>query len=226
MKSKDSAKRWVVALLAVIAIVEVAGFAVSLTAASDSNLPSSFSASFPSNPVNERMAKVLERIEQLLDSGSGTQLGTPSKNTGERMAVSSSEDSATPQTLAELVRSLDSLRSSIEQESLTTQEMIRSGSAFGGESMLKLRDQKTDPSWIALEELEQSWHANPEAANRSQYFLTPQDLLKRYGPPTAIYRPQGGLNFYYRKHPKGESGPAWSFRVQDGIVVGFLVDYE
>ena len=51
-------------------------------------------------------------------------------------------------------------------------------------------------------------------------------LVERYGAPHSIYRPAGSLLFVYRRHEEGGAGPAWYFRIQDGIVVEFWVEDE
>ena len=229
MNSNDKAMRWGIALLLMIACLQVVELATSPRWQGGSFAGSAVSpgsAGHPQGSFDERAVLALERIEQLLASSSGSRLQSPKLRSDLRAAESGSSERESPDSFTQLARSLDALRESFERETTATQEVLRSSPVFGEEALRVLRDEKLDPDWRALEELEQSWIANPEQANRSQYFLTPQDLLKLYGPPTNIYRPQGGLNFYSRQHPKGDSGPAWSFRIQEGFVVGFWLEYE
>jgi hypothetical protein len=78
-----------------------------------------------------------------------------------------------------------------------------------------------------LASLERDWRFDRTRASRSQYFQTARDLLRTYGPPSAIYRPQrGGLQFVYRAHAEGDAGTAWYFQVQEGYVVEFFIEDE
>jgi len=130
-----------------------------------------------------------------------------------------------PTTLDGLVQSLDALRGTLELESRRTHELLRAApTALGGESLLKTRERRAETDWPALLRLEQSWRTDPVAADRSQYFQTARDLLETYGPPSAIYRPEGGLLFHYRRSPDQGGGPEWYFRLQDGFVVEFFVE--
>jgi hypothetical protein len=164
-----------------------------------------------------RTAEALERLERLLSRG----LDARPSSTDARREVAAGPE---PQSLEGLIASLDALRASIETESRRTQELIRSAPAFGGESLSELRQRRTVTDWTTLEGLEQSWRADPDLASRSQYLQTARDLLESYGPPTAIYRPKGGMLFHYRRHAEGAAGPSWYFRLQDGLVVEFFVE--
>lgn len=125
-----------------------------------------------------------------------------------------------------LVASLDALRRSIEEDSMHTQEMLSRSPAGEGESLVTTRRRNTVTLWAELEALEQTWRVDEAAASRSQYFQTMKDLLQAYGPPTEIFRPKGGILFYYRNHPPGTPGPAWYFRLQDDMVVEFFLEDE
>ena len=167
--------------------------------------------------VQHRTAAALERLEDRLAT-------VPVAANGPRREVAGGAPA--PESLEDLVRSLDALRTTIERESGETQDLIRSAPAFGGESLVALRDRRAAPDWAELTDLEQAWREDEEAADRSQYLLTPRDLVDRYGPPSAIYRPQGGMLFCYRQHAQGEAGPAWYYRIQDGYVVEFFLEDE
>lgn len=164
----------------------------------------------------ERTALALERLEAVL----ADRLDTPPPPGSARSAVSSGP---APESFDELIVSLDALRTTFEAESRRTQELIRTAPAFGGESLQEVLQRSSGPNWISLEELEKSWRADKSQANQSQYFQTSRDLLVAYGPPTAIHRPTGGLLYAYRRHAEGGAGPAWFFRMQDGIVVEFFL---
>ena len=170
-----------------------------------------------------RRAETLERIETELaireprSEPASSVVATPTS-----IAVAAPlTEQVVPESLAELVRSLDALRASFERESAATQEVLRDSTRSGEESMVEMRQRKTEPDWYALELLESSYRADAEATNRSQHFLTPKDLLRIYGPPTAIYRPSGGINFSYKRTDPGS--PTLSFVIQDGFVVRFFV---
>ncbi|MEM7307460.1 MAG: hypothetical protein AAF682_12355 [Planctomycetota bacterium] len=168
-------------------------------------------------------AEVLARLEALL----GERLNAPTPSlAGEREPVGAP---APAPDLDELVRSLDELRATLAQlaaESTRTQELLRTASAFGGDDLHRMSSERVGPDWAALELLGERWNGDPDEADRSQYFQTPRDLIAAYGPPSSIYRPKGGLLFVYRRHPEGQGGLAWYFRIQDGIVVEFFLEDE
>jgi len=167
----------------------------------------------------ERTAAALERLEEILTE----RLDVPTLEASARRAVGSAPAA---ETFDQLIASLDALRATLEAESRRTQELIRRAPAFGGESLREVHDRSPGPDWGALGELERGWRADEREANRSQYLQTARDLLEAYGPPTAIYRPKDGLLFVYRRHAEGQSGPAWYFRLQDGMVVEFHLEDE
>jgi hypothetical protein len=167
----------------------------------------------------ERTAAALERLERLL----AARLEAPA---GERRALDPNAGPG-PKDLAALVASLDALRAGIEEESRRTREAIQGAPALGGESLLDVKRRKATPDWLALDELGERWRADERLASRTQYLQTARDLLGAYGPPSAIYRPSGGgVLFVYRRHAEGEAGPAWFFRVQDGMVIEFFLEDE
>ena len=167
----------------------------------------------------ERTAAALEHLEEVL----ADRLDVPAPAMSARHPLASAPG---PESFDYLIASLDALRATFEAESGRTRELIRSAPAFGGESLREIRGRSAGPNWIALDELERSWRTDGQQANRSQYLQTARDLLEAYGPPSAIYRPQGGILFVYRRHAEGEAGPAWYFRIQDGIVVEFFLEDE
>lgn len=97
---------------------------------------------------------------------------------------------------------------------------------LGGEPLLETKKRNAVTRWDDLAVLERAWRTDSDQANHSQYFQTAQDRLEAYGPPTEIFRPTGGLLFCYRRHAEGSAGPAWYFRLQDGIVVEFALEDE
>ena len=124
-----------------------------------------------------------------------------------------------------LSRSLDQLRETLDRELAETQAVIRAAPAFGGESLVSVRDRRKATNWPALDRLLDQWRLDEDAANRSQYFQTPRDLMEVYGAPTDIYRPPNGMLFHYRK-PGDSVDHAWYFRIQDGFVVEFFVEMD
>lgn len=166
----------------------------------------------------EQTAQSLQRLAVALEQGQAmSRRHQPSPG---QVAVPDAE------TYADLIRSLDALRRSMEEDSQRTQEMLRNHAVDGGESLVTTRRLNTVTLWSELEALEKAWRIDEDAASRSQYFQTAKDLLLAYGPPTEIFRPKGGILFYYRNHPAGSAGPAWYFRLQDDMVVEFFLEDE
>lgn len=168
--------------------------------------------------TQERTAASLEGLAQALDRLSWPNAPASSTRESEGPLPATSFDA--------LIASLDLLRESLEKESAQTRELIRGMPGSKSESLAETRKRKTAPDWLALTELERSWRTDADQANRSQYFQTAQDLLEAYGTPTEIFRPKGGVLFYYRRHPEGSAGPAWYFRLQDSMVVEFWIEDE
>ncbi|MEM1452009.1 MAG: hypothetical protein AAF957_13895 [Planctomycetota bacterium] len=170
--------------------------------------------------AQERTAASLAALER--SAADAALAPVPSPSGGRRVAADAGEVPG----LAELAASLDGLRASLETQSKRTQEAIRSAPAFGGETLSDVRRRVTSVEWGALDELEEQWRSDERATDRSQAFQTARDLLATYGPPSAIYRPKGGLLYVYRRHAEGQAGPALYFRLQDGYVVEFFVEDE
>ncbi len=167
----------------------------------------------------ERMAQVLARLEALL----AERLAAP---VPPREPAGTNAEGGLPASasLATLAHEVGDLRAALERESSATRDLIRAPAPEPRESLLELRRRRPDNDWAALEELGERHRLDEDAADRSQYFQTPRDLLEAYGPPTAIHRPKGGgLLFHYRREPEGMPGTSWYFRVQDGFVVEFFV---
>ena len=228
MDAKDSLGRLVVVFLGIIALVEVIGL---LNPASTVGGDGSSGVAELSTELGElrdirlRSAETLERIEQQLAFWNSSRIEA---NTTPGIETPALQEQVAPESLADLVQSLDALRASFERESATTQKTLRDTSSAapsesGAMTMFELRNRKTEPDWFALEMLEQSWRTDPAATNRSQHFLTPKDLLRIYGPPTQIMRPANGMNFSYHREENGAGSPTWSFIIQDGFVIRFFV---
>lgn len=166
----------------------------------------------------DRLTAAQERTIEALEALKQPQLQAPAS----AREVASGEAPITDMT--ELIVALDELRRSLAEESRATRQAL--ATTKGAERLVEVRDRRLDPNWPELDTLHEQWVKNEDHANRSQYFQTARDLLDKYGPPTAIYRPTGGMLFYYRRHPEGEAGPAWYFRLQDGIVIEFFVELE
>lgn len=164
--------------------------------------------------AQERTASVLERLESSLE------LARPGPPGPTRIPAGAP---APPDSLPELIADLDELRRTIAEESRLTREALRSAPLLGGEGLTEVRDRRRDPDWQALDRLLEAWRRDPRAADRSQYFQTARDLLETYGPPTRIFHSQEALLFHYRRHPEGETGPEWYFRLQDGMVIELQV---
>jgi len=165
------------------------------------------------------LARALERVLPVLErtaAGAEHELVAP-HGPAVRSEVGAEPDRAS---LEDLVESLDALRVSLETESRRTQELLRSAPVLGGATLLETRRRHTDVDWPALEQLEQSWRADPQATERAQRFSTARDLLEAYGPPTEIQAHDGVLKFRYKR----EGGTEWSFQLADGFVVATWVD--
>jgi len=228
MIAKESLGRLAVVFLGIIALAEVIGLLntpIAVVGDGSSGVAELRGELGELRDVRLRSAETLERIEQQLDLLSSGRI-EPTTTPG--IETPRLQEQVAPESLADLVRSLDALRASFERESASTQQALResspaSASESGETTMFELRNRKTEPDWFALELLEQSWRTDPAATNRSQHFLTPKDLLRIYGPPTQIMRPANGMNFSYHRAENGAGSPTWSFIIQDGFVIRFFV---
>ncbi len=170
--------------------------------------------------VGERTLGVLARIEgQLADPMVGLE-----RHAAPLSGAAGGDSTMLDGSMAALRESMDALRLAYEAESDETQEILRSAPALGGESVRAARERRSEVDWEALKVLETAWRSDPDAADRSQYFQTARDLVEAYGPPTAIHRPKGDLAFYYHRGPSQSPGPAWYFRIKEGLVVEFFID--
>lgn len=168
--------------------------------------------------AEQRTGAALARLEELLAS----RLAAPTIEPSARSPL----ELPTPASFEALARSLDAVRAAFERESAQTRELIRAAPGFPAESLREVRTRRGETDWSALEELEERWRTDPEAADRSQHFQTQRDLLEAFGPPTAIYRPESGMLFHYRRLPEDVPGPSSYFRLQDGFVVEFFIEGE
>ena len=166
--------------------------------------------------AQERTADALERLERRL----ADRPAAPGADQREPLPGAGLE----PGSFEELLAALEAMRGAIELESRRTRELLRDAGVPGAGSLRDAGGRSTTPDWAALADLERAWRGDPEEADRSQYFQTVRDLLETYGRPTAIYRPQNGMLFHYRRHPEGAAGPSWYFRLQDGMAVEFWVE--
>ncbi len=128
--------------------------------------------------------------------------------------------------LGALAQSIDALRVTFQAETQRTQELLRSAPALGGESLIDVRARRSEIDWVALELLEERWNEDERASDRSQYFQSARDLIEAYGPPSAIYRPKGGVLFVYRRADPSVPANSWYFRLQDDYVVEFWIEIE
>ncbi len=227
MNENSGKSPWVVGLLIVIAIAEVIGLLSSGPVVSESStteferMRSELRSEWEGiRELGERRAESLERIEMHLATFAPSPIEAVSEESAESPAL---EEQVVPESLTDLVSSLDALRMAFERESAETQQVLRDSSGGGDESMFAMRARQTEPNWSALELLELNWYADPEGANRSQHFLTPKDLLRIYGPPTTIFRPAGGMNFSYSRPKNTGDKTSWAFLLQDGFVTRFIL---
>ncbi len=173
--------------------------------------------------VQSETAEVLEQLASYLAS---TRLPVaPSPLRSPDLASAPSPVMPSEDVLRELSVNLAALTRVLRQAGESTDPSGALSLAVG-ESLSSVRDRRAVTDWVRLDELGESWRQDERGADRSQYFQTARDLLETYGPPTAIYRPDGGLLFYYRQGPEDLPGPAWYFRLQDGIVIEFFMEHE
>ena len=228
MKAKDTFGGLAVVFLGIIALVEVIGLLTSGVPVGEGGTAPIAELQRELDGLRElglRRAETLDRIEQRLDFLSS---GTVEQNTTSGIETPQVQDQVAPESMADLVLSLDALRASFERQSATNQEGLRESSSdspldSGGTTMFELRNRRTEPDWFALDLLQQSWRTDSAATNRSQHFLTPKDLLRIYGPPSQIMRPASGMNFSYHREEDGAGSPTWSFIIQDGYVIRFFI---
>lgn len=165
--------------------------------------------------AQERTLAVLERLAEGLEAGP---LPAPVRAMPARARVEAERagDSSSERWLS----ALEDVRATFATESHRTQELLRGAPALGGESLTEVRERRRDTDWNALEVFEAAWRRDSKAASRTCHFLTMRELLEAYGPPTDLYRPQGGLIFHYAR----DAGPEWYFRLQDGTCIEAWVE--
>ena len=175
----------------------------------------------------ERLTRILEPALAAGADTSGGMLASQREAVpgGKRASAGSELLDTDVEALRTLAVELGELRGFVQEEAAATRELLRTVPA-AQESLVEVSERLNQPDWGALGNLEARWRADAEATDKSQYFQSPRDLLEAYGPPTAIYRPKGGMMFHYRAAPEGVPGPSWYFRLQDGIVVEFFLEDE
>lgn len=153
--------------------------------------------------------------------------GAPTSPSDRRLAGAPATDQHLPPAdFAELIASLDALRHSLATEAQKTQALIRTAPAFGGETLNQVRKRRSEIDWHSLESLRAKWEHDADEANRTQYLQSAKDLVEAYGPPSAIYRPKDGLLFTYRGPEEEGRTRTWYFRLKDGFVIEFFVEWE
>jgi len=131
-----------------------------------------------------------------------------------------------PQDWDVLQGSLGALTKALEQQLAQGEAWLQRMQTPEGasESLFALKRRRHDNDWNALEQLRELWSTDEPAASRSQYFLTPRELLEAYGPPTAIYSPKSGTLYHYRRLPEDTPGPSWYFKALEGSVIEFWIE--
>lgn len=79
--------------------------------------------------------------------------------------------------------------------------------------------QHVDARWQALGNLHQQVEADQEAASRRLFFLSPAQVLQRFGRPTSIYTNDGGVMWQYSNGKSGAEEIDRTIVFEDGYVI-------
>jgi hypothetical protein len=100
-----------------------------------------------------------------------------------------------------------------------------SGSRHGPAGLTQARELRRDIEWNALLPIAQAMSRDSDQAKRAVRFLTPTELLERFGPPTEVYAARGSaaISWSYQREGMIEGEEAVlsevTFRIQDGYVI-------
>ena len=115
---------------------------------------------------------------------------------------------------------LESLGRTLEQL-----DQSLSGNSRGPAGLTQARELRRDSDWNALLPIAQAMSRDSDQAKKGVRFLTPTELLERFGPPEEVYAAKGSaaISWYYRRTGiiDGEEDviSAVTFRIQDGYVI-------
>lgn len=115
---------------------------------------------------------------------------------------------------------LESLARSLER----LDQSLR-GNGRGPAGLTQARELRRDADWNALLPVAQAMSRDSEQAKKGVRFLTPAELLERFGPPGEVYSSQGSaaIHWNYRRAGFIDGEEAWlsevTFRIQDGYVI-------
>jgi hypothetical protein len=158
----------------------------------------------------------VERLGRL-PAGSGP-TALPSVNAIESSALRSPDLSPLLESVGRTLERLD-------------QKLAGTGRGPGG--LTQARELRRESDWNALLPIAQAMSRDSEQAKRAVRFLTPTELLERFGPPDEVYAAKGSaaISWNYRREGflDGEEATLSevTFRIQDGYVIdAWGEDYE
>jgi hypothetical protein len=99
------------------------------------------------------------------------------------------------------------------------------GNQRGPAGLTQARELRRESDWNALLPIAQAMSRDSEQAKKGLRFLTPTELLERFGPPEEVYAAKGSaaISWYYRRAGiiDGEDAVVSevTFRIQDDYVI-------
>ncbi len=108
-------------------------------------------------------------------------------------------------------------------EALTLLRKSQTSGGGGGQRGIRLqRDSKPDPDWNLLLPLARALGEDDEAGARRVHFLTPVEVLEKFGPPEHVYLSDHGPRWEWRlldaEQPDGDEKAFVSMTFTDGYV--------
>ncbi len=107
------------------------------------------------------------------------------------------------------------------------------GNHAGPAGLTQARELRHETDWNALIPIAQAMSRNSEQAKRAVRFLTPTELLERFGPPYEVYSSKGSaaISWNYQRigmvNGEQDTVSEVTFRIQDGYVIdAWGEDYE
>jgi len=151
----------------------------------------------------------------------------PVRNAGAALPSAPAADSSA-QRAPDLSPLLESLGRTLERL-----DQKLAGSNGGPAGLTQARELRRDTDWNALLPIAQAMSRDSEQAKRAVRFLTPTELLERFGPPGEVYSSKGSAaiswNYQREAYLDGEETTVSevTFRIQDGYVIdAWGEDYE